>query len=50
MSMHVAISPTKPRIASRSGNSSKPTHTAPIVAMFEERRLYVDWLEERAPP
>jgi hypothetical protein len=39
MSKHVAISPMRPRTASRSRNSSKPTHTAPIVAMQEVRWL-----------
>jgi hypothetical protein len=37
MSKHVSISPKKPRIASRSGNSSRPTRTAPIVAMRKVR-------------
>ena len=39
MSKHVTISPKKPRIASRSGSSSRPTHTAPIVAMRKVRCL-----------
>ena len=39
MSKHVTLSQTKPRIASLSGSSSRPTHIALIVAMRKVRCL-----------
>ena len=39
MSKHVSIPLKKPRIASLSGKLSRPTHTAPIVAMRKGRCL-----------
>jgi hypothetical protein len=40
MSKHVTISPMRPRIASPSGSSSNPTHTAPIGTMQLDARAF----------